>query len=65
MPLFQIASVAAIQELVQSWDIEQTETLLKKLEEEKERLKEMNRQKREAETNQSVHLTHPLLCYKF
>lgn len=47
----QIASVTAIQQLIQGWDLEQTESLLKRLEAEKERIKEMERQKREAETN--------------
>ncbi|XP_060605886.1 IQ motif and ankyrin repeat domain-containing protein 1-like [Ruditapes philippinarum] len=47
----QIGSVPAIAELIQNWDITQTDTLLEKLEADKERRKEMDRQKREAETS--------------
>lgn len=47
----QISSVPAIAEMIQGWDIAQTESLLQKLVADKERRKEMDRQKREAETS--------------
>lgn len=47
----QISSLSAIAELIQGWDITQTENLLEKLVADKERRKELERQKREAETS--------------
>lgn len=52
--LIKISSVPAIAEMLQNWDITQTDNLLEKLEAEKERRKEMERQKWEAETSKYV-----------
>ena len=45
----QIASIAAISDLIQNWDISQTEGLLEKLRADKEKRRELDRQRREAE----------------
>ncbi|KAL5017302.1 hypothetical protein ScPMuIL_006891 [Solemya velum] len=45
----QIASLASVVELLKSWDITQTDTLLEKLEREKETRREENRKRMEAE----------------
>jgi len=56
--------VAAIKELVEGWDLEMTESLLKKLESEKERIREMERQKREAETSKYVIIGAQIWCIR-
>ena len=48
---FQIASVEAIAQLLQEWDISQTEMLLNKLEQAKEQRLEEERKRKEAETS--------------
>lgn len=47
----QIASSPAIVELIEGWDISQTEKLMEKMESEKSARKEQDRLRREAETN--------------
>ena len=47
----QIASIAAISDLIQNWNISQTEGLLEKLQADKEKRRELDRQRREAEMN--------------
>ena len=49
--LLQIASSPAIVELIDNWDMDQTESLLQKLEAEKERRREEERKRREAEAS--------------
>ena len=48
---FKIASSPAIVELIENWDLEQTESLLEKLEVEKERRREDERKRKEAEAS--------------
>ncbi|XP_074658400.1 IQ motif and ankyrin repeat domain-containing protein 1-like [Tubulanus polymorphus] len=47
----QVASQATVQEVLQSWDISQTESLLDRIEKQKEKRLEEDRKKKEAETN--------------
>ena len=46
--VFQVAAVAVVEEVLKSWNVEQTDELLKKLEENKERkLREEQKQQKE------------------
>jgi hypothetical protein len=46
-----VSSVKAVQEVLAEWDVAETENLLKKLEAEKEKRKEEQKIRREAETS--------------
>lgn len=49
--LYQIASVEAVKEVLAEWDVAETDKLLQKLEAEKQKRKEEQQMRRDAETS--------------
>ena len=46
-----MAAIPAVEQVLQNWDINQTENLLKKLEAQKKNRREENRKRKQAESN--------------
>ena len=46
-----MAAIPAVEQVLQNWDINQTENLLKKLEAQRENRREENRKRKQAESN--------------